>query len=95
MRPGITYAYCSAGDRSIEREPDPSLFQPEKSVDGEIIERAAQALFEFVFAGSQRLDEKHLWTNCDEATKEGFRGEARAVLRAVSPFILPKSRILI
>jgi hypothetical protein len=48
-----------------------------------MIECAAQALFEHVFAGSQRLDMKHLWLNCDEATKEGFRGEAEAALKAV------------
>jgi hypothetical protein len=48
-----------------------------------MIECAAQALFEHVFAGSERLDVKHLWMNCDEATKEGFRGEARAALQAV------------
>ena len=48
-----------------------------------MIECAAQALFEHVFAGSERLDMKHLWMNCDEATKEGFRGEARAALQAV------------
>ena len=41
-----------------------------------MVEQAAQALFEFVFACSKRLDGKHLWMNCDEDTKEGFRGEA-------------------
>ena len=47
-----------------------------------MIECAARALFEYVFARSERLDAKHLWLNCDEATKEGFRAEARAALQA-------------
>ena len=34
------------------------------ALNGEMVERAAQALFEFVFAGSERLDGKHFWMNC-------------------------------
>jgi hypothetical protein len=58
------------------------------ALDGEMVERAAQALFEFVFACSERLDRKHLWMNCDEDTKQGFRREATAVIQAVWPFML-------
>ena len=52
-------------------------------LDNEMIECAAQALFKFVFARSERLDVKHLWINCDEATREGFQSEAKAALEAV------------
>ena len=48
----------------------------------EIVERGAQTLFEFVFSGAERLDGKHLWANCDEQVKAGFRAEAKAVLEA-------------
>jgi hypothetical protein len=51
--------------------------------DEEIVERGAQALFEFVFSRTERLDGKHLWANCDEGIKAGFRAEAKAVLEAV------------
>ena len=50
--------------------------------DQEMVERGAQALFEFVFSGTERLDGKHLWANCDEKIKAGFRAEARTVLQA-------------
>ena len=50
--------------------------------DKEIVERGAQALFEYVFSGTERLDGKHLWANCDEEIKAGFRAEATAVLEA-------------
>jgi len=53
--------------------------------DPEMIERGAQALFEFVFSGTERLDGKHLWANCDDQIKAGFRAEARAVLKAAWP----------
>jgi hypothetical protein len=56
-----------------------------------MVERAAQVLFEFVFSRSDRLDRKHLWTQCDEHTKDGFRGEARAVIRAAWPFFVGES----
>lgn len=45
-------------------------------LDGDTIERSAQALFEFVFSSCGRLE----WATCDEETKRGFRGEARAVI---------------
>ena len=47
----------------------------------DIIERAAQALFEFVFSSCGRVK----WATCDEDTKEGFRGEARVVIEAILP----------
>lgn len=66
--------------------------QPQSPLDQGVVECAAQALFEFVFARSERLDGNHLWTRCDEATREGFRGEATAVLRAVWPLIVARRR---
>ena len=56
-------------------------------VDHNILERAAEALYEFVFSGCDRLDGKHRWADCDEETKDGFRREASAVLNAVLPFL--------
>jgi hypothetical protein len=53
------------------------------TLDYEIVERGAQALFEFVFSGTERLDGKHLWATCDNEIKAGFRAEARAVLEAI------------
>ena len=52
-------------------------------LEEEMVERGAQALFEFVFAHAERLDGQHLWANCDDPIKDGFRAEARAVLEAV------------
>jgi hypothetical protein len=52
-----------------------------------MVERGAQALFEHVFSGTERLDGKHLWVNCDEVTKEGFRAEVKSVLEATMPFM--------
>jgi hypothetical protein len=51
-------------------------------LDDGMVERGARALFEFVFAGTQRLDGKHLWANGDDEVKAGFRAEARTVLEA-------------
>jgi hypothetical protein len=56
-------------------------------IDSGTTERAAEALFEFVFSGCERLDGKHNWVDCSEETKAGFRAEARAVLAAVWPSI--------
>jgi hypothetical protein len=53
------------------------------TLDRDIIERAAQALFEFVFSSCGRLE----WSKCDEETKEGFRGEAKAVIVAAWPLL--------
>jgi hypothetical protein len=38
-----------------------------------ILERAAEALYEFVFSGCDRLDGKRRWADCDEETKEGLQ----------------------
>jgi hypothetical protein len=54
-------------------------------IDLEVVERAAEALFEFVFSGCDRLDGKHQWSDCDEDTKAGFRAEVIAVLAAAWP----------
>jgi hypothetical protein len=54
----------------------------------DLLERAAEALYEFVFSGCDRLDGKRHWADCREETKAGFRREARAVLEAVWPMLL-------
>ena len=56
----------------------------------EVIERAAEALYEFVFSGCDRLDGKRRWADCDEETKAGFRREAAAVLEVVLPILSPR-----
>ena len=53
-------------------------------------QRAAEALYEFVFSGCDRLDGKHHWEHCSEETKEGFRRDASAVLKAVWPILVPR-----
>jgi hypothetical protein len=62
-----------------------SLAQFTPSIDSEIIEKAAEALYAFVFSGCDRLDGGHRWRNCDEDTRAGFRREAAAVLASVWP----------
>jgi hypothetical protein len=59
-------------------------------LDNDVIERAAQALFEFVFSSCRRLE----WTNCEESTKKGFRDEATAVIMAVWPCFAESSILL-
>jgi hypothetical protein len=51
--------------------------------DEEKIERGAQALFDFVFARTGRLNGKSQWADCDDKTKAGFRAEVKAVLEAI------------
>jgi hypothetical protein len=71
-----------------ELKGDPPVQHPQSmELDSDTIERAAQALFEFVFSSCGRLDGKLQWTTCDESTKEGFRGEAAAVIVAAWPFL--------
>jgi hypothetical protein len=71
------------GDRGAEpKRPAP--------IDHNLIERAAEALYEFVFSGCDRLDGKRRWEHCSEETKEGFRREASAVLEAVLPVLFPR-----
>jgi hypothetical protein len=69
-----------------------SRVDPERSVpiDHNLIERAAEALYEFVFSGCDRLDGKRRWEHCSEETKVGFRREASAVLEAIWPILLPR-----
>ena len=71
---------------------EPSV-SPERSapIGHDLIERAAEALYEFVFSGCDRLDGKQHWEHCNEETKEGFRREASAVLEAVWPVIASRS----
>ena len=70
----------------LERDaPVPIPHSQSVVLDKDVVERAAQALFEFVFSSCGR--EKHRWTNCDESTKEGFRGEATAVIKTVWPLL--------
>jgi hypothetical protein len=83
-----TFSFLESHRKEIERDAPISVLQPQPiALDGEMVERAAQALFEFVFACSKRLDGKHLWMNCDEDTKESFRGEATAVIQAAWSFM--------
>ena len=60
----------------------------EIGLDRDIVERGAKALFEYVFSSCDRFDGKHHWESCDEDTKDGFRGEVSAVIRAVWPKLL-------
>ena len=62
----------------LEHQPIGSAYLPkDESVDKNVVERGARALYEFVFRQSRRLDGKHLWLNADEVTKEGFRLRVR------------------
>ena len=67
--------------------PGPVAQSQQIALDEDLIERAAQALFEFVFSSCTR---KHCWTNCDERAKEGFRGEAAAMIDVIWPLLLHK-----
>jgi hypothetical protein len=73
--------------RELEDAPVPVQHPRPIVLDSDIIERAAQALFEFVFSSCGRLDGKQQWATCEESTKEGFRGEAAAVIVAAWPFL--------
>jgi hypothetical protein len=59
------------------------LKQPAASIYSLIIEKAAEALYVYVFSGCDRLDGKRRWLDCDEGTRAGFRREAAAVLASV------------
>jgi hypothetical protein len=65
---------------------------PDRSapIGHDLIERAAEALYEFVFSGCDQLDGKRHWDDCGEETKAGFRREASAVLEAVLPILSPR-----
>jgi hypothetical protein len=67
-----------------EETPGPAQPVP---LDDNMVERSAQALFDFVFSCCGRLDGKHQWTTCDESTKEGFRREAATVILAAWPLL--------
>jgi len=70
------------------RELDPPVQHAQPmALDSDTIERAAQALFEFVFSSCGRLHGKQQWATCEESTKEGFRGEAAAVIAAAWPIL--------
>lgn len=74
---------------SENRRPDRKLPSDRSAhIDHNLVETAAEALYEFVFSGCDRLDGKHRWADCDEETKVGFRREASAVLEAVLPVLL-------
>ena len=77
------FVHAQGADRRVE---------PERSapVGHDLIERAAEALYEFVFSGCDRLDGKRRWEDCSEETKAGFKREAGAVLKAVWPILLPR-----
>ena len=57
-----------------------SLPVPPSAFDYHLVEKAAEALYTFVFSGCDRLDGKHQWCDCDEGTRAGFRREAIVVL---------------
>ena len=77
------FVHAQGEDRGVE---------PERSapIDHNLIERAAEALYEFVFSGCDRLDGNRHWDDCGEETKAGFRREASAMLEAVWPILLPR-----
>jgi len=58
------------------------------ALDWDIVELGAKALFEYVFSSCDRLDGKYHWEDSDEHTKDGFRGEALAVIGVVWPKLL-------
>ena len=53
------------------------------AIDADLIEQAAQSLFEFVFSSCGRVQ----WATCDDQTKAGFRNEARVVIEVILPRI--------
>jgi hypothetical protein len=78
-------SFVDAQNRA-DRRAQPHRLAP---IDHDIIERAAEALFEFVFSDCDRLDGKRRWADCNEETKAGFRREASAVLESIWPILLP------
>jgi hypothetical protein len=74
--------------RRSERDTPFALRHRSGEVDSDIIELAAEALFQFVFSGCDSLDGGRHWTDGHEDTKAGFRAEAAAVLKAVWPAVL-------
>jgi hypothetical protein len=68
--------------RELEKAAVVPFPQP-MALDSDVVERAAQALFEFVFSSCERVE----WATCDEETKQGFRGEAKAVIVAAWPLL--------
>ena len=68
--------------REPEKAPVVSFPRP-MALDSDAVERAARALFEFVFSSCGRVE----WATCDEETKQGFRGEAKAVIVAAWPLL--------
>ena len=54
------------------------------AIDADLIEQAAQSLFEFVFSSCGGVQ----WATCDDQTKAGFRNEARVIIEAILPRLL-------
>jgi hypothetical protein len=67
---------------------DAPLVPKAMALDWDIVELGAKALFAYVFSSCDRLDGKYHWEDSDEHTKDGFRGEALAVIGAVWPKLL-------
>jgi hypothetical protein len=85
---GAVVSFVDIG-RSEKANPNPvAARQRPVELDSNVIELAAEALFQFVFSGCDRLDGMRHWTDCHEDTKAGFRAEAAAVLKAVWPAVL-------
>ena len=57
-------------------------------LDKEAIERAARALFEFLFSRTRRADSNHFWETSDQAVKDGFRREAAVAILAAWPVLV-------
>src|SRR5687767_7953992 len=86
----ITSVDMSGRDWTKRGDATPASLQqppPLEALRYDVVERAAQALFHFVFSSCERLDGKHQWATCDEETKQGFRDEARAVILAAWPLL--------
>jgi hypothetical protein len=74
--------------RGLDEETSAPAQHPRPIVlDDDVVEQAAEALFNFVFSSCGRLDGKHQWATCDESTQEGFRREATTVILAAWPLL--------
>ncbi len=83
------HARAFSFSREIARKNDAAVssLQPKLTLDQNVVECAARALFNFIFARSERLDGNHLWTRCDEATREGFLRKRNRADRKVANWV--------
>jgi hypothetical protein len=84
----LTSEHAGRNWREFHKEPAVLLplskARAREPIDDGLVERAAQALFEFVFSSCGRLQ----WATCDEVTKQGFRGEAKVVIETILPHLM-------